>query len=150
MSYLIRNLLNRLGLLKRPSQVRFIASSASLEKGRDDAFLEGFFGADPATFEVIAGEIVRPQSARPDLSEYAEAFASVTPSTPEPYVRELVNKTNPQDALLLAAMSQGKVLAQDIQHFGTALFPGRLLMFRSALCLECLRPSTQQARLPDD
>lgn len=53
---LLRNLLLRLGLDRRPEQVRFLGTSASLtpsEKGL--SYLSQFFGADSSTFTVIPG-----------------------------------------------------------------------------------------------
>lgn len=54
--YLLRALLDRLGLTPDSDQLRIIATSASIE---DDAasrqYLEQFFGRDPAAFTVIAG-----------------------------------------------------------------------------------------------
>lgn len=50
-AYLIRLLLTRLGLSPDSSQVQFLASSASMEKGeRAEKFVTGFFGTDKANF----------------------------------------------------------------------------------------------------
>jgi Lhr-like helicase len=65
-AYLLRNLLLRLGLDRRPEQLRVIASSASFDGKRDLAFLEGFFGVPASSFEVIEGERVRKTSALTD------------------------------------------------------------------------------------
>jgi hypothetical protein len=62
--YLLRVLLDRLGLLTRPDQLRIIASSASLsseEEGRE--YLEHFFGRNRQRFSVLAGTIVPPAPA---------------------------------------------------------------------------------------
>jgi DEAD/DEAH box helicase/Helicase conserved C-terminal domain len=67
-AYLIRNLLVRLGLDKRPSQVRFIASSASLQRDRDESFLAGFFGAASKTFAMIEGKRSDPGPGAADLA----------------------------------------------------------------------------------
>ena len=57
-AYLIRLLLQRLGLNPNHSQLRILASSASLEAGdkRSDKFLNDFFGTMPNTPKIIKGE----------------------------------------------------------------------------------------------
>lgn len=57
-SFIVRNLINRLGLYEKPKQLRVIAASASLEKGRDEQFLSDFFGLPIASFEFVEGDIV--------------------------------------------------------------------------------------------
>lgn len=55
--YLLRVLLDRLGLLQRPDQLRIIASSASLSSGEEGLdYLEHFFGRDRGRFHIIPGE----------------------------------------------------------------------------------------------
>src|SRR5439155_25220825 len=62
--YLLRVLLDRLGLLDRPDQLRIIASSASLSSGAEGLqYLEHFFGRDRHRFTVLSGEIVPPEPA---------------------------------------------------------------------------------------
>jgi len=62
--YLLRVLLDRLGLLQRPDQLRIIASSASLSSSNEGLdYLEHFFGRDRNRFRIIPGEIVPPSSA---------------------------------------------------------------------------------------
>lgn len=54
-SYIIKVLLDRLGLSPVSPQVRFLASSASLPKGEEsDEFLSDFFGVPADTFEIIS------------------------------------------------------------------------------------------------
>jgi len=60
-AYLIRVLLDRLGLSPDSDQLRIIASSASLSgdaSGLD--YLEGFFGRDRSRFQIIGGNTVSP------------------------------------------------------------------------------------------
>lgn len=67
-AYLLKLVLNRLGLHPHHEQLRILASSASLEPGDTDSikFLEDFFGIDSARkpFKIISGEnnIIRPLS----------------------------------------------------------------------------------------
>lgn len=58
----LRNLLLRLGLDRRPDQVRFIAASASLDKSDPKGleYLRQFFGAPAHQFEVIEGARIQP------------------------------------------------------------------------------------------
>ena len=63
-AYLIRVLLDRLGLSPNSSQLRIIASSASLTgdaSGLD--YLEAFFGRDRGRFQIIGGHTVSPNPA---------------------------------------------------------------------------------------
>jgi ATP-dependent helicase YprA (DUF1998 family) len=63
-AYLIRVLLDRLGLSSDSDQLRIIASSASLSgdtSGLD--YLEEFFGRDRSRFEIIGGNTVSPNPA---------------------------------------------------------------------------------------
>ena len=62
-AYLLRVLLDRLGLSPDSDQLRIIASSASLESGDSGrAYLEGFFGRDRSRFEVVGGSLPRPDA----------------------------------------------------------------------------------------
>src|SRR5437870_5702277 len=58
-AYLLRVLLDRLGLSPDSNQLRIIASSASLESGgAGSQYLEGFFGRDRGRFHIIGGSTV--------------------------------------------------------------------------------------------
>jgi hypothetical protein len=59
-AYLLRTLKNRLGLHHRPDKLRILAASASLERGRDNGYLQDFFGVDADSFRFIAGTAVQP------------------------------------------------------------------------------------------
>ena len=62
-AYLIRVLLDRLGLTPNSNQLRIIASSASLagdNSGLD--YLEAFFGRDRGRFRVIGGSTIAPDA----------------------------------------------------------------------------------------
>ena len=75
--YLLRLLLRRIGLRPDSSQVRFLASSASLDaKGKGADYLRGFFGADATTFAVIEDETRHQALLQPGaLQGKAVAFA---------------------------------------------------------------------------
>ncbi|MEK6438958.1 DUF1998 domain-containing protein [Pseudonocardia sp. T1-2H] len=54
---ILRNLLARLGLEPDSSQLRFVATSASLDEGEESRqYLEGFFGASRDSFHITAGQ----------------------------------------------------------------------------------------------
>jgi Lhr-like helicase len=80
-AYLIRFLLHKLGLNANSEQVKFLASSASLEGEEgtqaykdSQSFLKGFFGLDE-DMEVISGEVKSVASAGENLDENAfQAF----------------------------------------------------------------------------
>lgn len=77
---LIRNLKMRLGLDDRSDQLQVIAASASLEAGRDDAYVEQFFAVPRETFDFLPGQIVRPETSESDLSGTAFASEDETPT----------------------------------------------------------------------
>ncbi len=86
-AYLIRVLLDRLGLQPDSDQLRIIASSASLSgdaSGLD--YLEAFFGRDRNRFRVVGGNTVNPNpAAAQTLGNYGAAlrdFAQSQRSTP--------------------------------------------------------------------
>lgn len=84
-AYLVRLLLGRLGLTPDSPQVRFLASSASLdldEKG--GRYLEGFFGLAAPKFTVLT-EPERDERAAPEaaLARHAPAFEAFTEPTAE-------------------------------------------------------------------
>lgn len=64
-AYLLRLLLHRLGLTPDSSQVRFLASSASLDdSAAGRRFLSEFFGANSKKFAIVSGSPTTSQSAR--------------------------------------------------------------------------------------
>ncbi len=64
-AYLIRMLLNRLGLTPDSDQLRILASSASLEGDEGKAFLKSFFGVENKEITIIEGT-----EEKPDEKEY--------------------------------------------------------------------------------
>jgi DEAD/DEAH box helicase domain-containing protein len=89
-AYLLRLLLDRLGLTPDSPKLRILASSASLD-GSDPgslAFLRGFFGVEWARDQIIPGEIERPSSANvalpaagfAGLAEASESSADLAPA----------------------------------------------------------------------
>lgn len=74
-AYLLRNLFERLDLLNRPEKLRVLATSASLDKERDKAFIEGFFAQDAERFKIFTGEHEPLGDPPGDLSEEAATLA---------------------------------------------------------------------------
>jgi ATP-dependent helicase YprA (DUF1998 family) len=83
-AYLLRALLDRLGLAPNSDQLRIISSSASLESGTTGLqYLEQFFGRDRNRFRVIGGSsyVIPPNpGALPALAPHAAAFESFAQS----------------------------------------------------------------------
>ncbi len=66
-SLLLKNLLLRLGLINKPNQVRFIASSASLEDNPESReFITQFFGIPHDSFALISGSRDLPPTGEPN------------------------------------------------------------------------------------
>ena len=79
-AYLLRGLLDRLGLGPNSAQLKIIASSASLESGpKGLEYLEQFFGRDRSRFRVIGGSsyLIPPNlGAQAALAPHAAAFGN--------------------------------------------------------------------------
>lgn len=132
-AYLLRNLLLRLNLLSRPEQLRILAASASLEAGRDEHFLEGFFASPRERFMVIPGEFHAPEEAPSDLSEHAAEFArlgQVDPGREE--ALELINRTGADRALVVACTREGGT-ARSLSGIAADLFPSAQELAEAAL-----------------
>ncbi|HET8892543.1 MAG TPA: DEAD/DEAH box helicase [Gaiellaceae bacterium] len=124
-AYLLRNLVHRLGLDKRPEQVRFLAASASLEEGRDDDFLEGFFAAPINSFTVVRGVSVAPPGQPPNLDSFTAEFRALAHGTPpEPVsATKLLEKSCAKDALHHACTEGGAPVSRSVTQVAQALFP---------------------------
>lgn len=91
-SYIIRLLLNRLGLDTNSDQLSILATSASVEEdaeGKSRKFLREFFGRNPERFKIIGNSQESPQpNTRQRLMPYQSAFEKfaqiVQPNTLEP------------------------------------------------------------------
>lgn len=81
-SYILRLLIQRLGLEPDSPQLRIVATSASLS-GDDTGkkFLSEFFGRDPNNFTVISTPQEKPHTNR-KMANYAEAFAEFSKTSP--------------------------------------------------------------------
>ncbi len=125
-AYLLRTLLDRLGLIERPDQVRFLAASASLEAGRDESFLEGFFAVSRDTFAVIEGAYERPRRSSADISMHATAFADAARSVelPSSDADDLLERSGGGDALVAECAEDGRPKARAVSDVAGRLFPG--------------------------
>ncbi|WP_017584774.1 DEAD/DEAH box helicase [Nocardiopsis ganjiahuensis] len=123
-AYLLRNLRHRLGLDARPDRLQVLAASASLEKERDEGFLEEFFGLGADSFEVLKGETVKPLSAAVDLSDHAGVFERTSGQQPQAAESQaLLERTCAADALQNALTDNGKPVARSVPEIAGALFP---------------------------
>jgi ATP-dependent helicase YprA (DUF1998 family) len=124
-AYLLRTLLDRLGLIQRPEQVRFLAASASLEAGRDESFLEGFFAVPRKTFAVSEGAYAPPRRSSPDISTHAAALAEAARSTElgANTADELLERSEGSEALIAACAQDGRPMARAVSDVAARLFP---------------------------
>lgn len=124
-AYLLRRLLHELGLKPDSDQVRFIATSASLESGqRGQQFLADFFGAKSDSFDVHEGEIEAPQKgtgANPeDFREDFERLAHDASGAGVMEAHGLLVKANAAGAMDEACGGN----AVRLSALDAALFPG--------------------------
>lgn len=104
-AYLLRNLRHRLGLTNSPERIRVLAASASLDPGRDEAFLEEFFALPRDSFDFIPGELVRPDPGSTDLSHHVSRFAATTGQEAPADCLALLTGTGAADAFANACLS---------------------------------------------
>ncbi|MEU6904749.1 DEAD/DEAH box helicase [Streptomyces coeruleorubidus] len=121
-AYLLRNLRHRLGLDKSPEKFRVLAASASLEAGRDDEFLDGFF-ALPGSRRVIIPGRTKEIRGGGDLVAHAERFAQAAkaPVTQDEAVA-LAQETGLGPALQRALTPGGRPRALSAPELAKSLF----------------------------
>ena len=116
-AYLLRTLLDRLGLAPDSDQLRIISSSASLESGSTGLqYLEQFFGRDRNSFQVIGGPtyIDPPNSgAAAALSVHAGAFARFAQDVNNGTAAALASATASLQAAVNAPSAPGGMTAEE-------------------------------------
>lgn len=124
-AYLLRTLLDRLGLNARPDQVRFLAASASLEAGRDAEFLEGFFATPSATFAIVEGTYAPARCTSSDISRHATELAAVAhdDALAPAVAANLLERSEAGDALVVACTEGGRTRARALSDVAERLFP---------------------------
>jgi ATP-dependent helicase YprA (DUF1998 family) len=147
-AYLLRVLLKRLGLDARPSQVRFIAASASLEKHRDEGFLREFFAAPEASFEMVKGDPVPVVGGEGDLGAFAERLARIDPAhVAAEAARDLDSEMRIRARLLRASRVGGRP-ARETADLASDLFPGSTAELREELLERAVAIATAAAPGP--
>lgn len=136
--YLIRLLLDRLGLHPHSPQLRILASSASLD-GKEDStyeFLGGFFGMSMADaqqkFHVEAGELLhQSEHASPELDAEVTgaclalggSAASDLDSADPVGVVELLGERSDTSDKIVAAFRDGRIQARSLRSIASRWFP---------------------------
>ena len=130
-AYLVRKLLNRLGLDRpeRRDQVQFLAASASLEGDGGHAYLEQFFAAPASTFAVIGGTQDLPAPTRNDLTDAVEDLIALDADDLGAVRRHRdANGTSGVLMHTLTVDAEGNELpaprARSLDHIGRHAFPG--------------------------
>ena len=77
--FLIRNLLDRLGIADKPEKVRYLAASASVGESTEkfDRFIEEFFAQDREKFTVLSGKLDVPEFDPSQIALAANSLAAV-------------------------------------------------------------------------
>ncbi|MFH1719877.1 MAG: DEAD/DEAH box helicase [Planctomycetota bacterium] len=150
-AYLLRVLLDRLGLTPDSEQLRIIASSASLESGNSGRkYLQSFFGRDRSRFTIVGPTTTPPNPAALSVcATYASAFrdfgcavrdntdnltepsralaeaVGVNPADGESshVLREVVLRSEAGEALRVACQINGLSVPQSPSQLGSSLFP---------------------------
>jgi Lhr-like helicase len=124
--YLLRALLDRLGLTPDSPQLRIIATSASIEDDADSReYLEQFFGRDPDSFALISGHQQRFPSRPGDVARSAARLVrtgAALNSGIDSAVRELTGAPSdgrPSAAVLATALTEAGAL-EEVREAGEA------------------------------
>ena len=128
-AYLLRLLFHRLGIAPDSSQVRIIASSASLDSSEGTHFLEQFFAVPAERFQLLHGVPARPNASRDGaLRQSAHAFENFSRVSESPTKGEAFQLANDlgvtgsgwenmsAQQALSAVLSEADVLATLLQH----------------------------------
>ncbi|MFF4383652.1 DEAD/DEAH box helicase [Kitasatospora sp. NPDC001547] len=124
-AYLLRNLRHRLGLDSAPEKFRVLAASASLEEGRDDAFLEDFFALPRSRCRIIPGTALLPKRASTDLTAHAQLLATAAnDELRQDQARGLAEATGLGGAIPHVLSPGGTPRTLRISALAEQLFPG--------------------------
>jgi hypothetical protein len=138
-AYLVRLLLDRLGLSPDHPQFRILASSASLSEGTDEtvSYLGGFFGLSPEevrnTFHIETGDpLWEPGEARGLSDETIEACAALgaagveaAPPVVDGALKALAGESDLPERILAAFCKDGHPTARPLAQVARSLFPER-------------------------
>jgi ATP-dependent helicase YprA (DUF1998 family) len=122
-AYLLRNLLDRLGLMDRPEKLRILATSASLEQERDKGFIEGFFAQPIDRFDVWAGEAETLGDPPADLSQHCKTISAASELSAEAAHALATDLRLPAAISDVCRNEDGQAAACSIEHLGNGLFP---------------------------
>lgn len=123
-AYLLRKFLARIGLDSRPKQLAIVAASASLEQGRDEAFLAEFFGQDQDRFEVVPGQTL-PPTGTPTLDGHESELSATADGVREGGTAAgAVRQWGVHAALHQAVQDRdGRTRTRGLSDLATRLFP---------------------------
>ncbi|WP_228922846.1 DEAD/DEAH box helicase [Streptomyces sp. DH7] len=118
-AYLLRKLIDRLGLSTESDQLSVLATSASMDPGKetDRKFLSDFFGRSTDRFAILTGDRVRAQGAS-DLMSWTDAADN--PATPLP---ALADRHAALQAAFATDVNPDALRAKPISEIASRLFP---------------------------
>ena len=120
-AYLIRVLLNRLGLTPDSDQLRILASSASLEGEEGKAFLKSFFGVENKEITIIEGKEEKPviKEYYP-LKDYISDFETIGENSDK--IEKIIENTEYKNLFKIINSKLPVKLSKDIFEFLTKDF----------------------------
>jgi Lhr-like helicase len=128
-AYLIRTLLHRLGISKRPEKVRLLAASASLEKASPKSFeyLTDFFPAPQASFSIVEGsqaDLPEPQDAplKEQASVFAEAASGIDAQSADALMADFGVQTAIRAGFIESGSSKPSLAPQPVSTLARRLF----------------------------
>ncbi len=120
---IVRNVLRRLGLSPDSTQLRCIATSASLDPEAGAAYVEEFFGVPRSSFEVIPG-VQRAMTRRPPLSraEFERVGSRLDSEDGEAVLREALRTHELGEALASSCLEGGELRPTPLKVVEERLF----------------------------
>lgn len=123
-AYLLRKLLLRLGLWERPSQLRFIAASASLEENPAGLkYIREFFGVDADRFIIIPGRRQWPSAIKQSdfatqITHFATFYEAQQQADDDVAMQQAVRQLLINLRSLVTAVDTGNMLGELLQRGG--------------------------------
>ena len=122
-AFIVRSLLRRLGLTPESSQLRIVATSASLDGDTGRGFAEQFFGVPAETFDIVLG-VPRPQPppVRIPRGEFARLAAEGDLDRKRRLATSLCREHNPAAALAGVCQRDGAARATTLADVAERVF----------------------------
>ena len=122
-AFIVRSLLRRLGLAPESSQLRIVATSASLDGDAGRGFAEQFFGVPAETFEIVSGvPLPQPPPVRIPRAQFARLAAEGDRNQKRRLATSLCREHDPAAVLAGACQRDGAARPTTIADVAKRVF----------------------------